>query len=244
MAPIPGWSRILLLLAVVPGLVLGIPGYPLAILAGLAALGWFATRGAHPMWRRLFVQAAVYGTVGEAVCVMAPWGRDGTGLWIYAFPTPFGWKMDLPVWLPLVWGNLFVLFGAVACRVTNGYAAPRGRGAEFFRFLAVLLIMSYAAAMYRVVDPRILAFFTPFFCAFLLYWNTPRDLTAFLIAALLGSFGEILAMRQGLWIYTRPVFAGDAVARALGVPGIPLSLAMAWGLSHVFLLRMTSRESR
>lgn len=236
--PLPA-RNLLILLVGIPAAVLGLVPYPLVTLIALAGLATYVLyRRTDPSWRRLFLWAALFGTLGEAVCVYGHWTTDGRGLWIYAFPSPFGWNLKLPVWLPLVWGNLFMLFAGIAERVAP--TGPPRRGAEIGRYLMMLALVAYAGALFRIIDIRILWLFTPFFAAFVLYWNQSRDLAVFTCAAVLGSFGEILAMHQQLWFYTMPVISADWTSQ-LGVKGIPLSLAMAWGLSAVFLTRLSGR---
>ncbi len=224
-------------LVLIPTAVIGLASYPILTLLLLSACAWWSLRTVRDRSRRkLFLLAAVFGTIGEAICVYGSWWTpDGRGLWIYLFPSPFGLALKLPIWLPLVWGNLFVLFADLAkfISVRNGLPV---RWPEAVRYPVVLIIMVYAGLLFRTIDVRILWVFTPFFAAFLLYWNAPADLAVFIVAALLGSFGELWAMRSGLWIYTKPLFRNEFLL-ALGIPGVPVSLPMAWGLSAVFLTR-------
>lgn len=225
-------TALAILAAGVPVSVIGFAQYPLVTLVLLGAVAWYVLRDRNPFQLRLFGWAALFGTVGEAICVYGTWWTpDGRGLWTYAFPSP----LKLPIWLPLVWGNLFLLFTGVADRI-----APARLG-EPIRYLLMLAIICYAGFLYRTIDVRILWLFTPFFAAFILYWNSTKDLALFLVAAALGSFGEIIAMREGLWIYSKPLFTAGWVSK-LGVPGIPVSLAMAWGLSAVFLNRLAQKK--
>jgi hypothetical protein len=182
----------------------------------------------------------VYGTLGEAICVLGEWTGDGRGLWYYTFPSPFGLSWKLPIWLPLVWGNLFVLFAGASDRICALFEIET-RPQERVRFLLSIIVVAYGAVLFRTINVRILYVFTPFFAAFLLYWNSLRDLAVFFVAGTLGSIGEIIAMREGLWVYTMPKFSNEFTT-SLGVPGIPVSLAMAWGLSAVFLCRLAERR--
>lgn len=239
--PAMSFANILLLFAGIPLFVLGLRSYPALIFLGLGALGWWtAFHRKDEFWKRLFCYAAFYGTVGEAICVAGSWSSSGEGLWSYNFPSLFGWNLPLPVWLPLVWGNLFVLFAALAGKLRSlGLGRRKNEGLRFF---LVLLVVAYAGVLFRTIDSRILLVFTPFFTAFLLYWNSISDILLFIIAALLGTAGEILAMREGLWVYTRPMLREEWIVQ-LGIPGLPISLAMAWGLSAIFLVRISSRRS-
>lgn len=233
-------ALILALLLGLPVLVIGLSNWPLVTLAGLALLTGFTLRGRRErFWSRLALQAALWGTIGEAVCVMGNWNAAGTGLWIYHFPQPFGLSFELPIWLPLVWTDLMILFAALGRRL----APASGRSPEALRYLLMLGLIAYAAAIMRTVDPRILYVFVPFFAAFILYWNTPRDLWIFAAAAFFGSFGELMCMRAGLWTYTLPAFRAEWLVR-LGWEGVPISLPMAWGLSAVFLNRLAGRGEK
>jgi len=109
---------------------------------------------------------------------------------------------------------------------------------EGIRYVLVLAIVGYAGVLFRLIDIRILFIFAPFFTAFLLYWNQSEDLMMFCVAAALGSIGEIMAMREGLWIYTQPLFRNEFLL-SHGIPGVPISLGMAWGLSGVFLRQIS-----
>ena len=231
---------LLLLLIGVPVAVLGFADYQIVTFVLLSAIGWHvAWKKTDRSWKKLFLWAAFYGTVGEAVCVYGHWTRSGGGLWIYRFPFPFGLDLKLPIWLPLVWGNLFVLYAGLAM-----YLSPRHdvkmekKGMKIAHYFLVLLITAYAGLLYRSININILYVFTPFFVAFILYWNSFRDIVLFLIAAVLGSAGEIISMRQGLWLYTMPKYSNE-FTDWLGVQGLPISLAMAWGLSAVFVYRVS-----
>lgn len=232
------WSVIVLLACGIPTLVIDAAQYPLVIGAGLAALLWGAIAGRRdPVWRRTAIGAAVLGTAGEAICVLPAWFEDGRGLWEYRFPNPFGLAWELPIWLPIVWADLLVLFIALGRRIPQPPVVARP---GVFRYLAVLAIVAHALAAARVVRIEILFGLAPFLAALLLWWNTPRDLGVYGVAALLGTFGEILAMREGLWIYTAPAVSFSFL-KELGVPGVPISLPMAWGLCAVFVRRWGER---
>jgi hypothetical protein len=232
-------TPLLTALSGVPLVVIGLADWPIATLVFLVAIGRIQVRG-RDRWA-LFRNAAIYGTIGEAICVLLPWTPSGAGLWIYAFPGPFGTALRLPIWLPLVWGALFVLYADLRDALLD--LLPRSaseRAIKRLRFLLVLPIVIYAGLLFRTIDIRILYVFTPFFTLFLLFWTRPRDLLLYYIAALLGSFGEILAMRFGLWAYTMPMW-NNAMTDWIGVPGLPVSLAMAWGLSAVYVTAVSTR---
>lgn len=178
----PTWNEIAMLVIGVPVAVIGLSKFSILIFIALATISWLLLRNRRgSSWERLFWLAAFFGTVGEAFCVYGTWWtRDGRGLWIYAFPGPFGFDTKLPIWLPLVWGNLFTLYAALSERIKTG-------SSEWLRYILVLGIVIYAGALFRTIDIRILYLFTPFFTAFLLYWNKWDDVKLFVIGALLGS---------------------------------------------------------
>src|SRR3989344_1945033 len=51
----------------------------------------------HKIWK-IWIFGALFGPISEAFCIYY-------GLWNYTHPDFWG----IPVWLPLVWGNAFVL---------------------------------------------------------------------------------------------------------------------------------------
>ncbi len=63
----------------------------------------------------------------------------------------------------------------------------------------------------------------------LFLWHDPLDLKIFIIAALGGSLGEIIAIFFGAWSYTLPNFLG-----------IPVWLPLLWGFAAVTLRRLLS----
>lgn len=58
-------------------------------------------------------------------------------------------------------------------------------------------------------------------------WHTKQDAYFFIVGALLGPLGELLAVTVGVWTYANPA-----------VLGLPLWLPLAWGLVVVFFNRI------
>lgn len=231
-------SSLLVLAVALPVVVIGLAPYPLLIFLVLSLLGgWSLYRSQSTQhWVWLFGLAAVFGTLGEYYCVYGAWTTFGDGLWNYHFPSSF--NLELPVWIPLIWGNLFVFFAGVSFLITPDYSRPASRWwIQLVRFLAIFLILAYAGVMYRSIKFEILYALTPLLALMVTFWTHIRDLAIYFIAAIGGSIGEILAMRWELWSYTVPMFE-NWITEWLGVPGLPVSLGMAWGMSALFLNRL------
>lgn len=234
----------------------------LLLLSGALVLG----RPPEAFSRRLFFLAALLGTIGEAACVALPWTSTGAGLWIYRFPPLLGISLPIPVWIPLVWGNLFVLFSALADRGEvrlrmltvegngdgkegeDGSDGGGGESAGYFgiverawRIVGGSLLVLYMLFLSTAISGRFLVIFLPLGFLILFRWNSLRDFLLFGIAAILGTGGEILAMRAGWWEYTTPLWKTAWLAR-WGIPGLPASLPMAWGISAVLLSRWARRS--
>ncbi len=63
---------------------------------------------------------------------------------------------------------------------------------------------------------------------FLVSGNRARDAVPFCTGALLGPLMEAIVIRSGAWQYAQPTFAG-----------IPLWLPFLWGLTAVFLMKIS-----
>ena len=58
------------------------------------------------------------------------------------------------------------------------------------------------------------------------FWHTKRDVYIFVTGAIIGPFGEIIAIRAGAWHYANPT-----------ILGIPIWLPLAWGLAVITIFR-------
>ena len=62
----------------------------------------------------------------------------------------------------------------------------------------------------------------------ILVWHEKHDIIFFLVGAILGSLGELVCVNYGVWRYENPSFLG-----------IPIWLPFVWGLSAVFIKRVS-----
>ncbi|MBF0272559.1 MAG: DUF2878 family protein [Magnetococcales bacterium] len=180
----------------------------------------------HPNDRRAMLAAALLGTPAEAVSVHL-------GEWIYHGPNLI---LGLPVWIPLIWANLFALYrrlGRVIHAAIPAHGSSRDR---FFDFLA-LLVALYAFATLALMNkmPLVYLLYAGFLITMAGYWREERDLLHFVIGALLGTLGEYTCVQLGYWHYYNPYF------QSLGVD---ITLAMDWGLSTVIIHRIAENRTR
>jgi len=233
-----------------PASVLGLAEFPFVLFAILAGLGYFALNGnVGIFWRNLFCWAAFLGTIGEILCVCVPWTADSLGLWKYTFPDAEKWGLQLPMWLPIVWGDLHILYAGISLLIiypTEHNIQPPSflntRISEILRFFAIMAVCSYGCYCWRYVHPVLLFPLTMGVTAFNSHWNTWHDILLYCIAGSIGSFGEILCMKRGLWIYSMPFFVESNIelfGTNIWLPGIPLTLFMAWGLSATGLWHLS-----
>lgn len=59
------------------------------------------------------------------------------------------------------------------------------------------------------------------------FWHKKHDAYFFIVGAIIGTIGEIVAVSFGVWQYANPSFLG-----------IPLWLPLAWGLGVVLIKRI------
>jgi hypothetical protein len=191
-----------------------------SLLLALAGIGWFALQGAFKEERRTFWIANALGIVGEWVAV------NRLGFWSYAEPF---WQ-GLPLWLCLVWGNLFLLFRRLAMRFEGAWAeAGPVRPALFAAALGWFVVSTL-----RVVPATGLAYTA---VAALCLWGPVRvrDLSHFAVAAVLGVAGEWIGVRAGIWSYPSPTVPGA---------GLPVTLPLAWGFSAVLFAHWSEGRRR
>ncbi len=63
----------------------------------------------------------------------------------------------------------------------------------------------------------------------MIFWHDQRDLMIFIVAAIAGPLGEIIAIRFGVWSYANPTFLG-----------IPLWLPLLWGFFAMMLSKVAT----
>jgi len=238
------WINLALIFFTLLLTVLVLPNYQIVGLLLLLGLSLWILLNAksEEHWKWLFVVAAILGTSGELYCVYGSWPPDGDGLYNYHFPRVLG--LQIPIWLPFVWGNLFVLFVGFSSKLTPSTGETQNNAfSKIVKYSVMLLILSYAGFLYGTVKYSIRYAMTPLLAFVFAFWNQSRDLLIFFIAGLGGTLAEILAMRFGLWSYTYPMFS-NWITEWLSVPGLPVSLTMAWGLSCLVINRFALNLNR
>lgn len=206
------------LLAAIPFLWPYHPG----LLLVLAAIGLWALQGASREERRTFWIANVVGVFGEWLCV------NRLGFWTYTDPLVLG----LPLWLVLVWGNLFLLFRRLAMRFDLAWG-----DVGFIRSVVFAVAAGYFVAATLRVDSAVALAFTAAAGVVLLGPSRHRDLSHFASAALLGLGGEWVGVRAGIWSYP---------PSAMTLPGmsLPVTLPLAWGLCAVLFAQWSEGRNR
>lgn len=219
----PGWVSI----AALTGFslyVIGVVLYTSAwqwICTLLLALGWAGVL----WWERrrwwdvlkVMLVAFVLGAVGEWICVRK------FDLWKYHFPTL---SDGVPVWIGLVWGYLYAVYILIA----EVFNAVWQRFGELLRNLLTIVLgiafFLFLRAVFQRIDVHIAYYYVLFLAVGLALWRSPMDAMTLIVAGLGGTFGEYMAIQNGLWTYPSPVFADV---------GMPISLPLAWGLAGVFV---------
>ncbi|MEO5347843.1 MAG: DUF2878 family protein [Magnetococcus sp. YQC-9] len=173
---------------------------------------------------RAMLAAAVLGTPAEAVSVHL-------GEWTYHAP---GLILGLPIWIPLIWANLFAFYRRLARLLHAALPLHARFRVPFFRLLTILIAL-YAFATLALMDkiPLVHLLYAGFLIAMAGSWRAEMDLLLFVIGALLGTLGEYTCVQLGYWHYYHPYF---------NTLGIDITLAMDWGLSAVIIHRIA--ESR
>lgn len=177
----------------------------------------------------IMIAAAALGMPSEMASVRL-------GVWTYDAP---GLVMGVPIWIGLVWANLFGLFRRLAIlahvlswRLWPG-ARPRLRRAVF-SLLYALILAYFLFTVFNIARP-IALIYTAFMLPFIFFWRSERLALIFIIGGAIGTLGEYICMLQGFWVYHFPYF------RSLG---LPLSLPLAWGLSGLITWRIAMAWER
>ncbi|MBF0417064.1 MAG: DUF2878 family protein [Magnetococcales bacterium] len=178
----------------------------------------------HPNDPRAMLVAALLGTPAEAVSVHL-------GEWTYHAPELI---LGLPIWIPLIWANLFALFRRLSRLLLAILPNDHGFHLLYSRVLTILVGL-YAFLTLTLMDkmPLVYLLYAGFLVIMAGYWRSKADLSIFVIGALLGTLGEYTCVQLGYWHYYNPYF------KSLG---IDITLAMDWGLSAVIIHRIA--ESR
>ena len=166
-----------------------------------------------------FIIAAVLGPFAEYLSV----AHD---IWEYKVPSPF----ILPLWLPLVWGYLVVLFRELAiffdCKVLTFSGKKLKLTAHW---MLGLLVLGYCIWTLSAIRREIALVYGVFVVIGLIFWRSKQDILTFWIGGILGTLGEYLCLRRGMWEYAFPYFKSI---------GLPISLLLAWGVMTVFVSRI------
>ncbi|MEW5721832.1 MAG: hypothetical protein AB1896_01905, partial [Thermodesulfobacteriota bacterium] len=159
------------------------------------------------------------GTPSEILCV-------NRGVWTYYFP---GLVLGIPFWLPLIWAYLFCLFRRLASTLHDLFEFLPPALVKALYGLVGLVILVYSVTTMLVVIRVIALVYTAFFLPALVFWHGKKDIQVFVVAGILGTFGEYVCLKLGFWLYHYPI---------LSPIGLPLSLPLAWGLSGVVISRL------
>lgn len=169
--------------------------------------------------------AAVLGTAGELVEV-------SLGEWTYHAPDMV---YGLPVWIPLIWANLFGLFrrlNRATVFLMEHFHMPfdspgRDRLYWFMRKIFLVYGLFALVAMNKMV--AVVAFYALIMAVVGVFWKQERDFLILYWGALLGAFGEFVCIQLGYWEYYDPFFT---------TWGVDVTLPLDWGLSAVILDRI------
>ncbi|MEO5378920.1 MAG: hypothetical protein H7832_14235 [Magnetococcus sp. DMHC-6] len=159
--------------------------------------------------------AALLGTPAEIVEVaLGEWQYHGTHL-------IFG----VPMWIPLIWANLFGLFGRLA--MLGGLWI---QNSTFYLWLTRFIVLFCVICVVLMnKQPVVIALYIFFLLLGIAFWNQSKDKMLFLFGGVLGAFGEYVAIQLGYWHYYNPFF------QSLGVD---ITLPLDWGLSAVIIHRI------
>ena len=106
----PSTVALAILFISLPVVVLLFADFPIILFFALSMLTWVGLQNTGQIWKNLFAWAALLGTLGEMLCVLLPWTANGLGLWKYEFGNTGFLDKEIPLWLPLVWGDLHLLY--------------------------------------------------------------------------------------------------------------------------------------
>lgn len=154
--------------------------------------------------------------------------------WIYANPTIGG----LPIWLPFTWVIIMITSGELSDFIEKALRQRLSSGVyqTLILFLAALFF-AYAFFTFAHISRVLSYIFGGILICVVIFGHRPFNVIYFYTTAFMGSVGEIICMKFGVWYYTAPYFVKL---------GIPLSLPLAWGLSAniIWILAMAlSRRS-
>ncbi len=203
------------------------------LLAVILAIQWLFIR--RPGDGVAMLAAASLGTPTEIAEV-------AIGEWTYHAPYLI-W--GVPMWIPLIWANLFVLFRRLSrsllgilkdtwlgwgllfgCSVWNGALL----------LLAGLILSYWGVALFLMQKTYIvITLYAMMMIITFSLWRRESDIGIFLVGAVLGAVGEFICIQLGYWNYYQPMFVEW---------GVDITLPIDWGLSAVIINRIASTGAR
>ncbi|MBF0435218.1 MAG: hypothetical protein HQL77_07580 [Magnetococcales bacterium] len=174
--------------------------------------------------RAAMVAAALLGTPAEIAEVHL-------GEWTYHAPHLI---LGVPMWISLVWANLFSLFRRFARSWTILLDTSLGKGEPWRRYFNVILALPilalWIAALALMEKPLVVqGLYALMIVITALFWRTECDRLIFITGATLGAFGEFVSVQLGYWSYYNPLFKSF---------GVDITLPLDWGLSAVIIHRI------
>lgn len=206
--------------------------HPYGTTALLVVALWVQWRyGSRPGDGVVMLMAALLGTPAEMVEV-------SLGEWTYHAPHLL-W--GIPLWIPLIWANMFALFCrlariilalcATAWPIHNAWVWKR-----LFPFLGGSVLVYWALALaWMDKMPIVIGLYAGFMILISSLWFNRWTMTLFWVGAILGTVGEFLCIQEGYWHYYNPYFS---------TLGIDITLPLDWGLSAVLIDQIAKTLTR
>ncbi|HAT51147.1 MAG: hypothetical protein HQL07_13355 [Nitrospirae bacterium] len=177
--------------------------------------------------RLAMLTAAILGTPAEIAEVHL-------GEWTYYAPDLM-W--GVPMWIPLIWANLFALFRRLSRSWTAILDIIFEKEGVLRRRLDMVLMVSIiglwvSALLLMDKPPLVQGLYALMILLTALFWRTEMDSLVFLTGGTLGAVGEFVCVQLGYWSYFNPLFKDF---------GVDITLPLDWGLSAVIIHRIASR---
>ena len=175
----------------------------------------------HPGDGIAMLTAALLGTPAEIYEV-------SVGEWTYHAPHLL-W--GIPIWIPLVWANLFALFRRFQRTILASFTTlnPNHRKNRFTTLTVIIGIYWTAAILLMNKIIFVIGLYAFFMVIVAAFWHQKEEQWLFLIGAVLGSVGEYISIQAGYWHYYNPYFSS----------GVDITLPLDWGLSAIIIHRIT-----
>lgn len=176
--------------------------------------------------RAAMVAAALLGTPAEIAEVHL-------GEWTYHAPHLI---LGVPMWISLVWANLFPLFRRFArswTRILDISLANKETWRRRFNVILAMPILALWIAALTLMEkpPVVQGLYALMILVTTLFWRTELDRLVFITGATLGAVGEFVSVQLGYWSYYNPLFKNI---------GVDITLPLDWGLSAVIIHRIAS----